>query len=189
MRMLRRSLPALVAVSVLVTGCGYNTIQTKDEAVNSAGAQIKAQLQRRADLIPNLVETVKGFAKQETTIFTEVAETRGRLSGAVQSGRSPEMAQANQALNAPLGRLLAIVETYPDLKSKRELSAAAGSARGHREPDLGGAPGLQQGRGRLQQLYPAVSVQSDGEGRRAVDAAGVLRAATPEAGKAPTVKF
>lgn len=121
MRMLRRSLPMLVAVSVLVSGCGYNTIQTKDEAVNSAGAQIKAQLQRRADLIPNLVETVKGFAKQETTIFIEVAEARSRLSGAVQSGDLQQMAQANQALNAPLGRLLAIVEAYPDLKSNQNF--------------------------------------------------------------------
>jgi LemA protein len=106
---------------VLVSGCGYNTIQTKDEAVNSAGAQIKAQLQRRADLIPNLVETVKGFAKQETTIFTEVAEARSRLSGAVQSGDLQQMAQANQALNAPLGRLLAIVGAYPDLKSNQNF--------------------------------------------------------------------
>ena len=121
MRMLRRPLPMLVAVSVLISGCGYNTIQTKDEAVNSAGAQIKAQLQRRADLIPNLVETVKGFAKQETTIFIEVAEARSRLSGAVQSGDLQQMAQANQALNAPLGRLLAIVEAYPDLKSNQNF--------------------------------------------------------------------
>jgi LemA protein len=111
----------LAALSVLVSGCGYNTIQTKDEAVNSAGAQIKAQLQRRADLIPNLVETVKGFAKQETTIFIEVAEARSRLSGAVQSGDLQQMAQANQALNAPLGRLLAIVEAYPDLKSNQNF--------------------------------------------------------------------
>lgn len=117
---LRRAL-ALVVVAVLATGCGYNTIQTKDEAVNAAEAQIKAQLQRRADLIPNLVETVKGFAKQETTIFTEVAEARGRLSGAVQSGDLRQMAEANQALNAPLGRLLAIVENYPDLKSNQNF--------------------------------------------------------------------
>jgi LemA protein len=121
MRMFRRSLPMLLAVTAVLTGCGYNTIQTKDEAVNAAGAQIKAQLQRRADLIPNLVETVKGFAKQETTIFTEVAEARGRLSGAVQSGDLQQMAQANQALNAPLGRLLAIVEAYPDLKSNQNF--------------------------------------------------------------------
>lgn len=117
----RRSLPALAAAALLATGCGYNTIQTKDEAVNSAGAQIKTQLQRRSDLIPNLVETVKGFAKQETTIFIRVAEARSKLAGAVQSGNLQDMAQANAALNAPLGRLLAISENYPELKSNQNF--------------------------------------------------------------------
>ncbi len=121
MATLRRSLPVLWAATLLATGCGYNTIQTKDEAVNAAGSQIKTQLQRRADLIPNLVETVKGFAKQETTIFIAVAEARSKLSGAVQGGNLQEMATANQALNAPLGRLLAIVENYPDLKSNQNF--------------------------------------------------------------------
>ncbi|HEV8600647.1 MAG TPA: LemA family protein, partial [Gemmatimonadales bacterium] len=106
-RLGRRSLlPALAALSLLAAGCGYNTIQTKDEAVNAAASQIKTQLQRRADLIPNLVETVKGFAKQETTVFIRVTEARSRLAGAVQSGNLQQMAEANAALNAPLGRLL-----------------------------------------------------------------------------------
>lgn len=118
---LRRTLPALVAGTLLAAGCGYNTIQTKDEAVNSAAAQIKTQLQRRADLIPNLVETVKGFARQESTVFTAVADARGRLSGAVQGGDLQQMAEANQALNAPLSRLLAIVEAYPELKSNQNF--------------------------------------------------------------------
>jgi len=91
--------------------------------VNKAQGQIAAQLQRRADLIPNLVETVKGYAKQESTIFTEVADARARLAGSVQSGNLEEMATANQALNAPLGRLLAIVENYPDLKSDANFRA------------------------------------------------------------------
>ncbi len=116
MRTVLRSLLPLLVVLV-ASGCGYNTIQTKDEAVTSALSQVKVQLQRRADLIPNLVETVKGFAAQETQIFTAVAEARSRLSGAVQGGNLQEMAEANTALNAPLGRLLAIVEAYPDLKS------------------------------------------------------------------------
>ncbi|PYP67501.1 MAG: hypothetical protein DMD36_15175, partial [Gemmatimonadetes bacterium] len=93
---------ALLAAS----GCGYNTIQTYDEQVNAAESQIKVQLQRRADLVPNLVETVKGYAKQEQTIFTEVAEARAKLAGAVQGGSLEQMAQANAALTAPLGRLL-----------------------------------------------------------------------------------
>lgn len=95
--MIRRVLrlaPAL-ALLPLLAGCGYNRIQALDEQVNSAESQIKVQLQRRADLIPNLVETVKGFAKQETTIFTEVADARSRLSGAVQGGNLQEMADAN----------------------------------------------------------------------------------------------
>src|SRR5881628_2565739 len=73
---------------VFAAGCGYNTIQTYDEQVNAAAAQIKVQLQRRADLIPNLVETVKGYAKQEQTVFTEVAEARARLSLARASATS-----------------------------------------------------------------------------------------------------
>jgi LemA protein len=113
----------LVLGLALLTGCGYNTIQTYDEQVNAAEAQIKVQLQRRADLIPNLVETVKGYAKQEVTIFTEVAEARAKLSGAVQSNDLQQMGAANAALTAPLGRLLAIAENYPQLKSNENFKA------------------------------------------------------------------
>ena len=114
---------ALVAALTWGGGCGYNTIQTYDEQVNAAESQIKVQLQRRADLIPNLVETVKGYAKQEQTIFTEVAEARAKLAGAVQSGDLQQMAAANAALTAPLGRLLAIAENYPQLKSNENFKA------------------------------------------------------------------
>jgi LemA protein len=113
----------LVAGLALLAGCGYNTIQTYDEQVSAAEAQIKVQLQRRADLVPNLVETVKGFARQEQTIFTQVAEARARLAGAVQTGTLDEMAAANAALTAPLGRLLAIAENYPQLKSNENFRA------------------------------------------------------------------
>ncbi len=121
MATMRRALPFLAVATLLAGGCGYNTIQARDEAVNAAAAQIKAQLQRRADLIPNLVETVKGFARQESTVFTEIADARSRLNGAVQGGTLKEMGEANQALNAPLGRLLAIVENYPELKSNQNF--------------------------------------------------------------------
>ena len=113
---------AVLAV-VLAAGCGYNAIQTYDEQVNAAASQIKVQLQRRADLIPNLVETVKGYAKQEQTVFIEVAQARAKLAGAVQSGDLQQMAQANAALTAPLGRLLAIAESYPQLKSNENFRA------------------------------------------------------------------
>src|SRR5881397_2648910 len=108
---------------MFVAGCGYNTIQTYDEQVTAAAAQIKVQLQRRADLIPNLVETVKAFAKQERTVFTEVSEARAKLAGAVQSGDLQQMAEANRQLSAPLGRLLAIAENYPQLKSNENFRA------------------------------------------------------------------
>ncbi len=112
---------SLLALVLLASGCGYNTIQTMDEQVNQAKGQVETQLQRRADLIPNLVETVKGVAKQESTIFTSIAESRARLSGAVQSGDVGEMSAANAQLTQGLGRLIAIVENYPDLKSSQNF--------------------------------------------------------------------
>lgn len=114
-------LPLILGAALLSTGCGYNTMQRLDEQVNQAKGDIQAQLQRRADLIPNLVNTVKGFAEQEKEIFTEVANARSRLAGAVQTGDVSEMAQANAALSAPLGRLLAISEAYPELKSDQNF--------------------------------------------------------------------
>ena len=120
MRRVRLS-SALLLVALATSGCGYNSIQTLDEKVNQAQGNIQTQLQRRADLIPNLVETVKGVTKQEDTVFITIANARARLSGAVQSGNVPEMAAANAALSGGLSRLLAIVENYPDLKSSQNF--------------------------------------------------------------------
>jgi LemA protein len=111
----------LVAVALGVSGCGYNTIQTLDERVNKAQGDIQTQLQRRADLIPNLVNTVKGITKQEDTVFISIANARARLSGAVTDRNIPEMAAANAQLNQGLGRLLAIAEAYPELKSSENF--------------------------------------------------------------------
>jgi LemA protein len=114
----------MIAAAVLVlSGCGYNRIQTLDEQVNAFKSQIEVQLQRRADLVPNLVETVRGFAQQEQTVFGAVADARARLGGAVQGGNLGEMATANQALTGALGRLLAIAEAYPELKSNENFRA------------------------------------------------------------------
>src|SRR5262249_39634209 len=88
---------AMAVLVALASGCGYNTIQTYDEQGSAALSQIKVQLQRRADLIPNLVSTVQAYAKQERDIFTAVANARSRLSGAIQSGDPTQMANANQA--------------------------------------------------------------------------------------------
>jgi len=112
---------SLLVLASLVTGCGYNQIQTMDEKVNQAQGQIQTQLQRRADLVPNLVNTVKGITKQEDTVFISIANARAKLSGAVQSGNVPEMAAANAALNQGLGRLIAISENYPELRSSENF--------------------------------------------------------------------
>lgn len=119
-RSFARHLP-LLAAAVFVVGCGYNNIQTMDERVNQAQGQIQTQLQRRADLIPNLVNTVKGVTKQEDTVFISIANARARLSGAVQAGNVPQMAAANQQLTQGLGRLLAIAENYPQLRSSENF--------------------------------------------------------------------
>ncbi|MBI4500400.1 MAG: LemA family protein [Gemmatimonadetes bacterium] len=108
-------------IAVLSAGCGYNRIQTLDEQANAYKSQIEVQLQRRADLVPNLVETVKGYAKHEETIFTEVAEARAKLGGAIQSGSLQQMADANQTLTGALGRLIAISEAYPQLKANENF--------------------------------------------------------------------
>jgi LemA protein len=122
---MKRGAAGAVAAVILTTlsGCGYNRIQTLDEQANAFKSQIEVQLQRRADLVPNLVETVKGYAQQEQTIFTAVADARARLGGAVQSGSLARMAEANQGLTGALSRLLAISENYPQLKSNENFRA------------------------------------------------------------------
>jgi LemA protein len=114
-----RSLAVLLPLAV--AGCGYNTIQTLDEQTNSARSQIEVQLQRRADLIPNLVNTVKGYAAHEEQVFTEVARARAAVVGAVQSHDPQQMADANAQLTAGLGRLLAVAEAYPQLKADQNF--------------------------------------------------------------------
>ncbi|MBI2073833.1 MAG: LemA family protein [Gemmatimonadetes bacterium] len=111
----------VLTTALAVSSCGYNRIQTLDEQVNAFRSQIQVQLQRRADLVPNLVETVKGYAQHEETIFTSVAEARAKLSGAIQSGSLGQMAEANQGLTSALGRLIAIAENYPQLKANENF--------------------------------------------------------------------
>lgn len=112
---LRFLVPLLFVVGA--SGCGYNTIQTLDERAAQSKQQIQVQLQRRADLVPNLVNTVKGYAAHEEAVFTSVAEARAGLAGAVSRGDPREMAQANEQMTGALGRLLVIAEAYPQLKA------------------------------------------------------------------------
>src|SRR5271168_2291767 len=116
---MKTGLIVLAAVGFLVVlgGCQFvstrNKLATEKEAITASWSQVDADLQRRADLIPNLVETVKGYAKEETTIYTNLANARSSLLNA----KSPqEKIDANNQLTGALGRLLVVVENYPNLK-------------------------------------------------------------------------
>lgn len=125
----RRLTPLLLVVGLLsVSGCGINNIPTYDEQVKAAWAQVENQYQRRADLVPNLVETVKGFATQERETLQAVVEARAKVSQMNVSSDildNPEAFQAfeqNQAaLSSALSRLMVVVERYPDLKSNQNF--------------------------------------------------------------------
>jgi len=110
-------LVAIIAVVVVLAGFiigGYNNMVRASESVDNKWSQVETDLQRRADLIPNLVNTVRGYASHESAVFQQVSDARARLAGA----QNPEEAiAANDALTAGLGRLLAIAEAYPDLKA------------------------------------------------------------------------
>ncbi|MGH9511701.1 MAG: LemA family protein [Terriglobales bacterium] len=112
----------VIVLIVLVVGGQYvtvhNTLVAKNEAVKSAWSQVDIVLQRRADLIPNLVETVKGYAAQEVTVFGDIARARSALLSA---GNPTDKIAANQQLDGALGRLLLIVENYPQLKSNENF--------------------------------------------------------------------
>jgi LemA protein len=123
----------MMLLTLLLSGCGYNTFQTTDEQIKSSWAEVLNQYQRRADLIPNLVNTVKGYAAQEQTVLLGVTDARARV-GSIQA--TPELVNNPQAfakfqaaqgqLTSALSRLLVVSENYPQLKSDanfRDLQA------------------------------------------------------------------
>jgi LemA protein len=123
----------LLVFSLIAGGCGYNTLQSTDEQIKASWAEVVNQYQRRADLIPNLVETVKGFAAQEKDVLIGVTSARSKV-GSIQA--TPELvndpqafekfAQAQAGLSSALSRLLVVAENYPQLKSDanfRDLQA------------------------------------------------------------------
>ncbi|WP_108445967.1 LemA family protein [Halomonas denitrificans] len=122
---------ALVLImAMLLAGCGVNNIPTYDEQVKSAWAQVENQYQRRADLVPNLVETVKGFARQEQETLTAVVEARAKATSIQIDAESlddpqkmRQFEQAQQQLSGALSRLMAVSERYPDLKSNQNFLA------------------------------------------------------------------
>jgi LemA protein len=110
----------MLTVAVLpLTGCSYNKFVAQDEAINAQWAQVENQLQRRNDLIPNLVESVKGYAQHEEGVYKDIADARSRLLAA----KSPdETIQAANQQTSALGRLLAVVENYPQLRANEQFN-------------------------------------------------------------------
>jgi LemA protein len=112
-------LVALLAVAALGAGCSYNRFASTEEAVKAQWGQVENQLQRRYDLIPNLVETVRGYAAHEKEVFQAVADARARLAGATTPVERVE--GANQ-MESALARLLVVVENYPQLKADAQFA-------------------------------------------------------------------
>jgi len=129
MRVFKQSLIALMLASTLtLSGCGYNTLQVKDEAVTAAWYEVQNQYQRRADLVPNLVNVVKGYAAHEEQVLTEVTQARANVAGLKVDQEvleNPELFQryqeAQSQMTSALSRLLAVTENYPDLKANQQF--------------------------------------------------------------------
>ena len=125
-----RSILALVVVGLALAGCGYNAIPTLEEQAKAKWADVQNNYQRRADLIPNLVATVQGYAKQEREVLTAVVEARAKAtqvrvdaSQLTDPDKVKQFQDAQTQLSGALGRLLAISENYPDLKSNQNFLA------------------------------------------------------------------
>lgn len=124
------ALMSTLVLSLNLTGCGYNTLQVKDEAVIAAWSEVENQYQRRADLIPNLVSVVKGYASHEQTVLTEVTQARANVAGMKVDKEvleNPELfnkyQEAQNQLSGALSRLLMVTENYPDLKANEQFQA------------------------------------------------------------------
>ena len=112
-------LALVVAGASLSSGCSYNRFVSQEEAIKTQWSQVENQLQRRNDLIPNLVETTKGIAQQEKDVFGQIADSRAKMAGA----KTPEETiQAANEQSAALGRLLVVVENYPQLRSSETFN-------------------------------------------------------------------
>jgi LemA protein len=118
---MRKALQAAVLgiVALTLSGCSYNTFTTQEEAIKGAWGEVQNQIQRRNDLIPNLVESVKGFSIHEEGIYKELADARAKLSGSTTPAET--IAAANQQSSA-LSRLLVVVENYPNLKANEQFN-------------------------------------------------------------------
>ncbi|KAA1038422.1 LemA family protein [Macrococcus equipercicus] len=125
---MRKLLLPIIAIAAVLLVLGsmligpYNRLVDLNQDVDKAESDIDVNLQRRLDLIPNLVETVKGYAKHEEDVFKSVADARSKLAGATQNGTIKEKSEANAEMTSALGRLIAISEAYPELKADTQFT-------------------------------------------------------------------
>lgn len=114
---------AVVAVLAIWFIATQNNLVSLEEEVKLQFSQVETTLQRRSDLIPNLVETVKGYANHEEEVFTAIADARAKLAGSIEDGDLESINEANKELDSALGRLLVIAEAYPELKANEQFTA------------------------------------------------------------------
>ena len=195
----RRSLKfALAAIALVLplSACGVNSVPTAEENAKAKWANVQADYQRRADLIPNLVETVKGYAKQEQSTLTAVVEARAKATSIQVSAadlsdpaKVAAFQQAQGQLSSSLGRLLATVEAYPDLKSNQNFLALQSQLEGTENrinisvKDYNGA---------VQSYNTTIRTFPDAIGAKIFYGAKPMetfKATAPNADRAPTVKF
>src|SRR3954449_6231724 len=186
-------LAPLAALSL--AGCGINTVPTADEQVNAAWGNLQADYQRRADLIPNLVNTVKGYAQQEKTVLTQVTEARAKASSIQLNANDlsdPAKVQAFQnaqaQLGGSLGRLLATFEAYPDLKSNQNFLTLQAQLQGTENSILVGRRDYNEA---VRQYNPRIRTFPDAIGAKVFYGAKpkVPFEASAGAQTAPTVDF
>ena len=139
---------ALAALSLALTGCGINNIPTYDQQVKAAWSQVQNEYQRRADLVPNLVSTVKGYAAHEDKVLNEVTEARAKVTRCRCPANSPsptpqafqDSRRTRRSLSGPCRACMVVTENYPNLKADQSFLTLQSPAGGHREPHRGGAP-------------------------------------------------
>ncbi len=194
----RRSTIALLAplAALSLSACGVNSVPTAEENAKAKWANVQADYQRRADLIPNLVETVKGFAKQEQGTLTAVVEARAKATSVqLNAGDLSDPAkvaafqQAQGALSQSLGRLLANVEAYPDLKSNQNFLALQSQLEGTENKinvSLRDYNDAVQGYNTTIRTFPDAIGAKIFYGAKPME---TFKATAPNADRAPTVKF
>ena len=187
---------ALPAMALSLTACGVNSVPTAEENAKAKWANVQADYQRRADLIPNLVETVKGFAKQENEVLTNVVEARAKATSVqLNTGDLNDPAkvaafqQAQGAVSQSLGRLLATVEAYPDLKSNQNFLALQSQLEGTENRINISTKDYNEA---VQAYNTTIRTFPDAIGAKIFYGAKPMetfKATAPNADRAPTVKF